>query len=119
MGLVSGFTVLDPYGKGLRDRLVEVALKEHLLLVLAAGADAIRLRPNLSVTCDDVDRFCALLADVLSTLQAKAITAVSAIIDPIIPAGSAVILTARVFVAQRFTIFPRGSGSKSHTRVVG
>lgn len=73
MGLVTGFTVLDPRGQGLRDSLLEIALKKHLLLMLDAGADSIRLRPNLSVTRDDVDRFCALLADALTILQEESL----------------------------------------------
>ncbi len=69
MGLVTGFTVLDPHGRGLRDRLLDIALKKHLLLLLEAGADAIRLRPNLSVTPDDIAQLHDLLADTLNTVS--------------------------------------------------
>jgi len=69
VGLISGFTVLDPYGKGLRDKLIDIALKKNLLLLISAGTDSIRLRPNLSVTKKEIDLFIELLADSLLTLQ--------------------------------------------------
>jgi L-lysine 6-transaminase len=50
-GLYQGFSLthLDA-----RNRLLEMALQEESLLLLGAGPDSIRLRPNLSVTSRDV-----------------------------------------------------------------
>ncbi|MGE5599198.1 MAG: aminotransferase class III-fold pyridoxal phosphate-dependent enzyme [Bacteroidota bacterium] len=56
-GLMLGFTVPDPERRGLRDLLVRTALEEELLLLLEAGFDSIRLRPNLSVTWEEIDEF--------------------------------------------------------------
>ena len=58
MGLYQGFTLRQP---GMRGRLTEMALQQHDLLLLGAGADSIRTRPNLSVTPPEIDRFLALL----------------------------------------------------------
>ena len=58
MGLYQGFTLREP---GMRGRLTEIALQRHDLLLLGAGADSIRTRPNLSVTPAEIDRFLALL----------------------------------------------------------
>ena len=57
MGLCLGFTVPDPERRGLRDLLVKIALQDELLLLLEAGSDSIRLRPNLNVTREEIDEF--------------------------------------------------------------
>ncbi|HUU42782.1 MAG TPA: hypothetical protein VMX57_03330, partial [Planctomycetota bacterium] len=44
-----------------RDLLLDVALEKHLLLMLGAGKNSIRLRPNLSTSGDDVKRFLEVL----------------------------------------------------------
>lgn len=51
MGLYQGFTLKPPLKKG---AFVEAALERERLLLLGAGTDAIRLRPPLSVTMDDI-----------------------------------------------------------------
>ena len=58
MGLYQGFTLRQPEMRG---RLTEMALQKHDLLLLGAGADSIRTRPNLSVTPAEIDRFLELL----------------------------------------------------------
>ena len=65
MGLYQGFSLADPEDKA---RLVGVAREKHDLLLLGAGTDAIRTRPNLSVTNDDIDRFLELLEKSLAEL---------------------------------------------------
>lgn len=63
MGLYQGFTLVEPAARG---RLAEIALQGHDLLLLGAGADSIRTRPNLSVTRDEIDRFLDLLGACLA-----------------------------------------------------
>ena len=58
MGLYQGFTLASPEMRG---RLSEIALQQHDLLLLGAGADSIRTRPNLSVTPAEIDRFLEIL----------------------------------------------------------
>lgn len=65
MGLYQGFTLASAEMRG---RLSEIALQQHDLLLLGAGADSIRTRPNLSVTPDEIDRFLTLLGVCLSEL---------------------------------------------------
>ena len=65
MGLYQGFTVASPETRG---RLSEIALQEHDLLILGAGADSVRTRPNLSVTPAEIDRFLDLLGVCLGKL---------------------------------------------------
>ena len=65
MGLYQGFTLPDSQT---RNRLTEIALQEHDLLLLGAGADSIRTRPNLSVTPDEIDRFLELLGVCLAKI---------------------------------------------------
>ncbi len=65
MGLYQGFTLRQP---GARAVLAETALQEHDLLLLGAGADSIRTRPNLSVTPAEIDRFLELLGGCLGKL---------------------------------------------------
>ena len=57
-GLYQGFSLATP---ALRNRLEEMALQEERLLLLGAGPDSIRLRPNLSVTERDITHLLALL----------------------------------------------------------
>ena len=65
LGLYQGFTLVEP---AMRDRLTELALQGHDLLLLGAGADSIRTRPNLSVTPDEIERFLDLLGVCLAAL---------------------------------------------------
>ena len=65
MGLYQGFTLVEPEMRG---RLTEIALQEHDLLLLGAGASSIRTRPNLSVTPAEIDRFLDLLNVCLTKL---------------------------------------------------
>lgn len=57
-GLYQGFSLRTP---AQRNRLEEMALKEERMLLLGAGADSIRLRPNLSVTQADIELLLAIL----------------------------------------------------------
>ena len=57
-GLYQGFSTRPP---AWRDALVENALRDEGLLLLGAGRDSIRLRPNLSVTAADIERLVAML----------------------------------------------------------
>ncbi len=52
LGLYQGFTLRPPLTKV---RFLERALEQEDLLLLGAGADAIRLRPHLHVTAADID----------------------------------------------------------------
>jgi len=54
MGLYQGFSLST---RELRSRLVELALDAECLLLLPAGMQSIRARPNLSVTESEVDLF--------------------------------------------------------------
>ena len=65
LGLYQGFTLVEP---DMRARLTEIALQGHDLLLLSAGADSIRTRPNLSVTPDEIGRFQDLLGVCLASL---------------------------------------------------
>lgn len=65
MGLYQGFTLASPT---LRGRLSEIALQQHDLLLLGAGADSIRTRPNLSVTLAEIDQFLEILGVCLGAL---------------------------------------------------
>lgn len=51
MGLYQGFSLKQPETK---TRLVDMALDEEDLLILGAGKDSIRFRPNLHVTAQDI-----------------------------------------------------------------
>jgi L-lysine 6-transaminase len=50
-GLYQGFSLTQP---DLKNRLLEMALQEENLFLLGAGANSIRLRPNLSVTAGEI-----------------------------------------------------------------
>jgi L-lysine 6-transaminase len=65
MGLYQGFTL--PSSEA-RARLAEIALQEHGLLLLGAGADSIRARPNLNVTASEIEQFLELLGVCLAKL---------------------------------------------------
>lgn len=66
MGLYQGFSVRQPE---LRQHMLEIALQEEDLLMLSAGTDTIRLRPNLHVTTEEIDLFLDKLERVLCRLQ--------------------------------------------------
>ncbi|GAB4470288.1 MAG: L-lysine 6-transaminase [Armatimonadaceae bacterium] len=65
MGLYQGFSLGAPAD---RTNLVRIAREKHDLLLLGAGTNSIRTRPNLSVTKDEIDRFLALLTESLKDL---------------------------------------------------
>jgi L-lysine 6-transaminase len=65
MGLYQGFTLRRPGDKA---RLIDIALQQRDLLLLGAGGDSIRTRPNLSVTADDIAQFLDILGDAVSAL---------------------------------------------------
>lgn len=65
MGLYQGFSLDTPTDKA---RLVEIAREEFDLLLLGAGANSIRTRPNLSVTSADIDLFLDLLGRALERI---------------------------------------------------
>lgn len=65
LGLYQGFTLRRAGDKA---RLIETALQNHDLLLLGAGADSIRTRPNLSVTERDIVQFLETLARALAAL---------------------------------------------------
>ncbi|TVR54157.1 MAG: aminotransferase class III-fold pyridoxal phosphate-dependent enzyme [Puniceicoccaceae bacterium] len=65
LGLYQGFTLRRP---GDRNQLTATALQEEDLLLLGAGIDSIRLRPNLSVTPGDIDLLETKLAACLERL---------------------------------------------------
>jgi L-lysine 6-transaminase len=65
MGLYQGFSLASPDDKA---RLVTLAREKYDLLLLGAGANSVRTRPNLSVTEADIDRFLDLLGRALADL---------------------------------------------------
>jgi L-lysine 6-transaminase len=58
LGLYQGFSTVTPEQC---DKLAASALQDEGLLLLTAGKNNVRLRPNLSVTAEDVDRLLAML----------------------------------------------------------
>lgn len=64
MGVYQGFTVCHAK----KGQLIETARERHDLLLLGAGTDSVRTRPNLSLTNADTDRFLSLLADTLGQI---------------------------------------------------
>lgn len=66
LGLYQGFSLRRPE---MRQKLLEIALQEEDMLLLGAGTDTIRLRPNLSVTVDDIGLFLQKLERVLIRLR--------------------------------------------------
>lgn len=65
MGLYQGFSLEIPDHKA---RLIEISREKYDLLLLGAGANSIRTRPNLSVSYADIDMFLELLGKALSDL---------------------------------------------------
>lgn len=61
LGLYQGFTLHPPLT---RKNFVNAALDRNLLL-MGAGTDSVRLRPNLNVTANDISRLLTLLDDLL------------------------------------------------------
>jgi L-lysine 6-transaminase len=64
-GLYQGFSLATA---ALKNRLEEMALQDEHLLLLGAGVYSIRLRPNLSVTPDDIAQLLEILARCLRRL---------------------------------------------------
>lgn len=62
MGLYQGFSMRSPEAKA---ELIQRAREKHNLLLLGAGRQSIRTRPNLSVTNEEIDRFLDILAELL------------------------------------------------------
>ncbi len=58
LGLYQGFSFRNPQARG---RLVDLALRRESLLLLPAGLDSVRLRPNLSVTEPEIELLLAKL----------------------------------------------------------
>jgi L-lysine 6-transaminase len=65
MGLYQGFSLDSSERKA---AVVRTALREHGLLLLGAGERSIRLRPNLNVTSEDVERLIAMLDEILTAV---------------------------------------------------
>lgn len=65
MGLYQGFSLGTPEEKA---RLVEIAREKYDLLLLGAGRNSIRTRPNLSVTEEDIAHFLDLLGRAVAEL---------------------------------------------------
>lgn len=62
MGLYQGFSLRSPEAK---TKLIRRAREERDLLLLGAGKQSVRTRPNLSVTNDEIDLFLEMLGDLL------------------------------------------------------
>jgi L-lysine 6-transaminase len=62
MGLYQGFSLDGPEE---RAKLTRVAREKYDLLLLGAGLNSVRTRPNLSVTLEEIDRFIELLGKAL------------------------------------------------------
>jgi L-lysine 6-transaminase len=69
LGFVQGFTVLPAHTGAARDLLLKIALRQYLLLMLDAGKSSVRLRPNLSTSRADVERFLSVLEQCLKRLR--------------------------------------------------
>jgi len=67
VGLYQGFSLPT---RELRNRFEEMALREEALLLLPAGQNSIRTRPNLSVTENEIDLFIEMLARCVRRLAA-------------------------------------------------
>lgn len=64
-GLYQGFSTRTP---GQCEKLAQSALQDEGLLLLTAGKNNVRLRPNLSVTSADIDLLLAMLDRCVSRL---------------------------------------------------
>lgn len=62
-GLYQGFTLCGTLS---RKNFIDEALDKHSLLLMGAGTDSVRLRPNLSVTYDDINLLLTLLDDLFN-----------------------------------------------------
>ncbi|MCL4234207.1 MAG: aminotransferase class III-fold pyridoxal phosphate-dependent enzyme [Deltaproteobacteria bacterium] len=69
MGLYQGFSLRRPEDKA---RLVAAAREQEGLLLLGAGTNAIRLRPNLSVMAQEIDLLGEMLGRALEGLRLEA-----------------------------------------------
>lgn len=65
-GLYQGFSLASP---ALKTTLVERALQDESLLLLGAGRNHVRLRPNLNVTVADIDELAVRLDRLLSRMN--------------------------------------------------
>ncbi len=66
MGLYQGFSMRNPANK---NKLINIALQQHHILLLGAGAQTIRLRPVLDVEIEDIEKMLSKLNICLSCLQ--------------------------------------------------
>lgn len=66
MGLYQGFSLDSPARKS---ALIQTALQNHSILLLGAGTNAIRLRPNLHVTEKEIDQLMEVLDQALSAIS--------------------------------------------------
>ena len=66
MGLYQGFSLRNP---GHKSKLINDALENENLLILGAGNESIRLRPNLNVTGQDIDLLAEKLDKCLAHLE--------------------------------------------------
>ncbi len=66
MGLYQGFSMRNPANK---NKLINMALQQHHMLLLGAGAQTIRLRPVLDVEIQDIESMLSKLNICLSCLQ--------------------------------------------------
>lgn len=65
MGLYQGFSLESPEA---RARLIEQARERYDLLLLGAGRESIRTRPNLSVTEQEIEKFLGILGQLLDQM---------------------------------------------------
>ena len=65
VGLYQGFSVMN---REVRNKITECALQEQNLLLMWAGTDSIRLRPNLNVSFEEIDLFAEKMAKVLEKI---------------------------------------------------
>jgi len=65
MGLYQGFSIRKPENK---NKLIKIALSEHSMLLLGAGAQTIRFRPVLDVGIEDIEIMLSKLDACLSCL---------------------------------------------------
>jgi len=68
LGLYQGFSLRKP---AWQRRLIEIAFQEEATLLLGTADDAIRLRPSLSVSIDDIARLERRLKRALDRLRTE------------------------------------------------